>query len=371
MKPTVKPSNPNFSSGPCSKFPGYSLDLLKDAPVGRSHRSALGKGKLALSISRTKKLLGIPDDYKVGILPASDTGAFECAMWSMLGERGVDVLAWEAFSSGWAGDIQKELKIEDCRVFKADYGKLPDLSQVDCDRDIVFTWNGTTSGVKIPNGDWINSDRKGLTLCDATSAVFAMDMPWDKLDVTTYSWQKVLGGEAAHGIIILSPRAVARLESYKPAWPMPKIFRLTKGGKLISGIFEGSTINTPSMICNEDYLVALDWVEKVGGAEGLKKRSLANLAVFEKFVADNSWISFLAEDKEQRSSTSITFTVDLPDDKVKEMIKLLAAEEVAFDCGSYKEAPAGLRFWGGGTIESSDIEKMLPWLEWAYGEVSK
>jgi len=371
MKPTAKPANPNFSSGPCSKFPGYSLDLLKDASLGRSHRSALAKGKLALSITRTRELLGIPEDYKLGIVPASDTGAFEMAMWSLLGERGVDVLVWEAFGAGWAGDIQKELKLEDCRVFKAGYGKLPDLSQVDMDHDIVFTWNGTTSGVKIPNSDWISDDRTGLTLCDATSAVFAMDIPWSRLDVTTYSWQKVLGGEAGHGIIILSPRAVTRLENYTPAWPIPKIFRLTKDGKLISGIFEGSTINTPSMICNEDYLVALDWVEEVGGVEELKKRSLANLALFEKFVEENEWISFLAEEKEQRSSTSITFTVDLAADKVKEMIKLLAREEVAYDCGSYKAAPAGLRFWGGGTIEASDIEKMLPWLKWAYEELSR
>lgn len=371
MKPSVKPSNHNYSSGPCSKIPGFSLDLLKDAPLGRSHRSSLGKKKLSDAITRTKKILGLPDDYRVAIVPASDTGAFEMAMWSLLGPRGVDVFAWESFGSGWGTDIQKQLKISDCKIYTADYGKLPDLAQADFSRDVVFTWNGTTSGVKVPDGDWIPDNREGLTLCDATSAVFAMELPWKKLDVITYSWQKVLGGEAAHGMLILSPRAVARLESYTPAWPMPKIFRMTKGGKLNEELFQGSTINTPSMLCNEDYLVALDWVEKIGGTKTLMQRSAANLAVFEKFVKENSWIHFLAASPEIRSSTSICFTVDLEPDKVKAMVKLLADEGVAYDCGAYAEAPAGLRFWGGGTIETADVEKLVPWIKWAYEEVAK
>ncbi|MGD8538256.1 MAG: phosphoserine transaminase [Candidatus Aminicenantes bacterium] len=369
MKPTVKPTSPNYSSGPCAKHPGFSLDELKDAPLGRSHRSALGKGKLAESIERTKKILDLPADYLVGIVPASDTGAFEMAMWSLLGARGVDVLVWESFSKGWATDIQKQLKLENARVFEAEYGKLPELSQVNFDNDVVFVWNGTTSGVKLPNGDWIPEDRAGLTLCDATSAIFAMEIPFHKLDVITYSWQKVLGGEAAHGIIILSPRAVERLESYSPPWPLPKIFRMTKGGKLIEGIFKGSTINTPSMLANEDYLAALNWAESVGGLTGLIERSNANLKVWEEFVEKHDWIDFLAENKEIRSNTSVCFKVDLPEDKLKEMVKLLADEGVAYDCGSYRDAPPGLRFWSGATVEASDLEIVTQWLEWAYNEV--
>ncbi|MBN1224910.1 MAG: phosphoserine transaminase, partial [Candidatus Aminicenantes bacterium] len=347
MKPTVKPNNPCFSSGPCAKHPGFSLDELKDTPLGRSHRSSLGKAKLAEAIEKTKKILSLPEDYLVGIVPASDTGAFEMAMWSLLGPRGVDVLVWESFSKGWATDIQKQLKLENVRVFESDYGKLPELSQVDFKNDVVFVWNGTTSGVKVPNGDWIADDREGLTLCDATSAIFAMEIPFHKLDVITYSWQKVLGGEAAHGILILSPRAVERLESYSPSWPMPKIFRMTKGGKLIDGIFQGSTINTPSMLVNEDYLAALNWAESIGGLPGLIKRSNANLAVWADFVAKHGWIEFLAEDKNIRSNTSVCFIVDLPEDKLKKMVKTLAEEGVAYDCGSYRDAPPGLRFWCG------------------------
>jgi phosphoserine aminotransferase len=370
MKPTVKPNSPNFSSGPCAKHPGFSLDELKDAPIGRSHRSSLGKSKLAESIDRTKNMLDLPAGYLVGIVPASDTGAFEMAMWSLLGPRGVDILVWESFSKGWATDIQKQLKLENARVFEAEYGKLPDLSQVKFDNDVVFVWNGTTSGVKLPNGDWIAKDRAGLTLCDATSAIFAMEIPFHKLDVITYSWQKVLGGEAAHGIIILSSRAVERLETYSPPWPLPKIFRMTKGGKLIEGIFKGSTINTPSMLANEDYLAALKWAESVGGLKGLIERSNANLAVWEDFVAKHNWIDFLAENKEIRSNTSVCFTVDLPEDKLKELVELLADEGVAYDCGSYRDAPPGLRFWSGATVEASDLEILTQWLEWAYNEVA-
>ena len=355
MKPTVKPKNACFSSGPCAKHPGYSLEELKDVPLGRSHRSSLGKGKLAESIDRTKKLLSLPPDYLVGIVPASDTGAFEMAMWSLLGPRGVDVFVWESFSKGWATDIQKQLKLDNTRVFNADYGKLPDLSQADFNNDVVFVWNGTTSGVKLPNGDWIPDERTGLTLCDATSAIFAMEIPYHKLDVITYSWQKVLGGEAAHGIMILSPRAVDRLENYSPPWPMPKIFRMTKNGKLMEKIFQGSTINTPSMIANEDYLAALTWAESVGGLGGLIKRSNDNLAVFEDFVDKHGWIDFLAEKKE---------------DKLKTMVKLLADEKVAYDCASYRDAPPGLRFWCGATIDKEDIEVVTQWLEWAYNELS-
>jgi phosphoserine aminotransferase len=369
MKPAIKPKCPNFSSGPCAKHPGFSLDELKDTPLGRSHRSSLGKAKLQESINKTKKVLGLPDDYLVGIVPASDTGAFEMAMWSLLGPRGVDVLVWESFSQGWATDIEKQLKLPNTRVFKADYGKLPDLSQVDFNNDVVFVWNGTTSGVKVPNGDWIPDDREGLTLCDATSAVFAMDVPYHKLDVITYSWQKVMGGEAAHGMLILSPRAVERLESYTPSWPLPKIFRMTKGGKLIEGIFKGSTINTPSMLANEDYLAALKWGESIGGMPALIKRSEANLGVIEDFVAKHDWIDFLAESKEIRSNTSVCLIVDLPEDKLKTLVKMLADEKVAYDCASYRDAPPGLRFWCGATAEASDLEAVMQWLEWGYNEV--
>jgi len=371
MKPTVKPVIPNFSSGPCAKRPGYSLGSLPTEMLGRSHRSSLGKSRLGKAIIETKALLGIPADYRVGIVPASDTGAFEMAMWTMLGARPVDAFHWESFGEGWVTDLQKQLKLANTRVFKADYGKLPDFSQADFTHDIVFTWNGTTSGVKVPNGNWIPDDRQGLTLCDATSAVYAMEIPWTKLDVVTFSWQKVLGGEAAHGVLVLSPRAVQRLTTYKPSWPLPKIFRLTKGGQLMEEIFEGSTINTPSMIANEDYLDALAWAKSIGGLPALIKRSEDNLAVFEKFVATHSWIHFLADKKEHRSNTSVCFTVDLTPDQVKKVVKLLEAEKAAFDFGAYKDAPPGLRFWCGATVEKSDLEKALPWLEWAYAEVKK
>ncbi len=369
VKPTVKPTNPNFSSGPCSKHPGYSLTELQDAPLGRSHRGDLGKAKLAEAIERTHKLLGLPADYRVGIVPASDTGAFEMAMWSLLGPRGVDVLVWESFSKGWATDVTKQLKLADTRILEADYGRIPDLTQVDFRKDVVFVWNGTTSGVKVPDGEWIPKEREGLTLCDATSAIFAMDLPYEKLDVITYSWQKVLGGEAAHGMLILSPRAVDRLLSYDPPWPMPKIFRMKKGAELNEAIFKGSTINTPSMLATEDYLAALKWAEASGGLPGLIARSQANLRVWEEFVASRPWIDFLARDASIRSSTSVCLTIDLPADKVKKMVKLLAEEGVALDCGSYRDAPPGLRFWCGATVEARDLELAADWLEWAYEEV--
>lgn len=371
MKPTVKPAIPNFSSGPCAKRPGYSLASLPTDILGRSHRSSLGKSRLVKAIAETKALLGLPADYRVGIVPASDTGAFEMAMWTMLGARPVDTFHWESFGEGWVTDIQKQLKLPNTRVFKAEYGQLPDFSQADFTHDIVFTWNGTTGGVKVPNGNWIPDNRQGLTFCDATSAVFAMEMPWSKLDVTTYSWQKVLGGEAAHGMLILSPRAVERLKTYKPSWPIPKIFRLAKGGELLEEIFEGSTINTPSMIANEDYLDALAWAKSIGGLPALIKRSEDNLAAFEQFVATHPWIHFLAEKKEIRSNTSVCFTVDATPDQVKKMVKLLESEKAAFDCGAYKDAPPGLRFWCGATVEKADIEKVFPWLEWAYAEAKK
>ena len=368
-KPTIKPENPCFSSGPCPKYKGYSIDNLKDAPIGRSHRSKLGKSKLALAIQKSRELLKLPDDYLIGIMPASDTGAFEAAMWSMLGERGVDIFYWESFGKGWATDAEKELKLKDLRVFSADYGKLPDLSQADFSRDIIFTWNGTTSGVMVPDGDWIPENREGLVFCDATSAVFAMDMPWEKLDVTTYSWQKVLGSEAAHGMLILSPKAVKRLESYNPSWPLPKIFRLTKGGKIIAGIFEGSTINTPSMIANEDYLTSLEWAEKIGGLDKLINKAKENFQVLKNFVAKHDWIDFLAEKEEECSYTSVCLKLALDSDKVKQMVKLIEEEGAAYDFGSYRDAPPGLRFWCAGTVEKSDLEKVLPWLEWAYEQV--
>ena len=369
MKPALKPNSPNFSSGPCAKRPGYSVTALPTDTLGRSHRSALGKSRLLRSITETHRMLGLPEGYRVAIVPASDTGAFEMAMWSMLGARPVDVFTWESFGEGWATDITKQLKLADARLFTAPYGQLPDLSQANPAHDIVFAWNGTTSGVMVPNGDWISDQREGLTLCDATSAVFAMDIPWSKIDVATFSWQKALGGEAAHGMLVLSPRAVQRLETYKPAWPLPKIFRMTKGGKLLEEIFEGATINTPSMLANEDYLDALAWAESIGGMKELIRRSQSNLALFEAFVAKHDWISFLAQDKASRSNTSVCLSLDLSADQVKKLVKLLEAEGVALDCGSYKDAPAGLRFWCGATVQPQDIERMLPWLEWAYGQV--
>ncbi|WP_111978060.1 phosphoserine transaminase [Algibacillus agarilyticus] len=369
MKPSVKPANPNFSSGPCTKRPGYDLSALSTLSLGRSHRSSIGKQQLKLAIDETIRLLNLPEGYKVGIVPGSDTGAMEMAMWSLLGPRGVDIFAWESFGSGWATDVVKQLKLDDVNSYTGEYGELPDFSQADPQNDTIFTWNGTTSGVKVENADWISADREGLTICDATSAVFAMDMEWDKIDVATFSWQKVLGGEGAHGVLILSPRAVERLESYTPAWPMPKIFRLTKGGKLIDGIFKGETINTPSMLCVEDYLDALAWVDKIGGLTAAVEKSAANLAVFNQFVADNDWIDFLAKRPEICSNTSVCFVLKAEAAQVKAMIKLLDTEQVAFDIGAYRDAPAGLRVWCGATVEQADIEALLPWLTWAYNEV--
>ena len=378
MKPTSLPKNPCFSSGPCAKRPGWSLDNLKDAAVGRSHRAKIGKSKLGEVIERSKKTLGIPADYVLGIVPGSDSGAVEMALWSMLGERGVDVLAWESFSSGWAADCKGQLKLADLRVFKADYGKLPDLGQVDWARDVVFAWNGTTSGVKLPDGNWISADRAGLSICDATSAVFAMEIPWDKLDVVTWSWQKVLGGEGGHGMIAMSPRAVARLQSYVPPRPLPKIFQMTKGGKLIDGIFQGETINTPSMLCVEDALDGLKWAESIGGLAGLVARSRANFATIDSWVDHSTWAGFLAEVSGTRSNTSIclkvtdpAYTALSPDDQAKHAKSIVSAVEKAgagFDIGAYRDAPAGLRIWGGATVETSDIEALLPWLDWAYAE---
>jgi len=381
MKPTLKPHNPCFSSGPCAKHPGWSLEALQKAAVGRSHRAKIGKAKLAEVIERSRKLLGMPADYVLGIVPASDTGAVEMAMWSLLGQRGVDVLAWESFSSGWAGDCKSQLKLADLRVLKAGYGDLPDLTQVDWNRDVVFAWNGTTSGVKVPNGDWIAADRAGLSICDATSAVFAMDIAWDKLDVVTWSWQKVLGGEGGHGMIALSPRAVERLETYPAPRPLPKIFQMTKGGKLIAGIFTGETINTPSLLCVEDALDGLQWAESVGGLPGLIARSQANLKAIEDWVADSAWAGFLPKEAATRSNTSIclritdpaygALTAEAQDKHAKSIVSLLDKEGVAYDIGAYRDAPAGLRIWGGATVDTSDLHALLPWLDWAYGEVRK
>ncbi|MDD9739341.1 phosphoserine transaminase [Marinovum sp. SP66] len=372
QKPAARPTNPRFSSGPCAKIPTFDLANLSDAPLGRSHRAAVGKAKLKAAIEETRDILGIPADYKIGIVPASDTGAVEMALWSLLGARKATMCAWESFGAGWVTDVVKQLKI-DAEVKTADYGEIVDMAAVDYDTDVVFTWNGTTSGVRMPNGDAIPADREGLTICDATSAAFAQDLPWDKLDVTTFSWQKVLGGEAAHGMLILSPRAVERLESYTPAWPLPKIFRLTKGGKLIDGIFEGATINTPSMLAVEDYLVALDWARSVGGLKGLIARADANARAIFDFCDANDWIANLAEDAATRSNTSVClkFTDDRITDGAafaKAVAKRLEAEGVALDVGAYRDAPAGLRIWCGGTVETADIEAMLPWLAWAYEE---
>jgi phosphoserine aminotransferase len=379
MKPVEKPQNPCFSSGPCAKRPGWKFENLNLDSLGRSHRSKLGKARLAEVIDLTRKILTVPADYRIGIVPASDTGAVEMALWSLLGARGVDVLAWESFGSGWAADITKQLKLTDVRTFKADYGQLPNLSEVDTDRDVVFTWNGTTSGVCVPNGDWIKADRKGLTICDATSAVFAMELPWEKLDVVTYSWQKAMGGEGAHGMLILSPRAVERLESYQPSWPLPKIFQLTKGGKLIEGIFKGETINTPSMLCVEDALDSLKWAESIGGLPALLKRSAANLNAIKKWVDVTEWAAFLAEAPNTISNTSICLKIvdpwytnlskDEQDAIEKSIVSLLDKEGVAYDIGSYRDAPAGLRIWGGYTVESSNITALMPWINWAYNEI--
>lgn len=376
-RPDRRPERPNFSSGPCAKRPGWSLDALSGAELGRSHRSRDGKAKLKLAIDRTRQVLGVPDDYLIGIVPGSDTGAFEMAMWSLLGARGVDALGWESFGKGWVTDTVSQLKLEDLRTMEADYGELPDLSRVDTDRDVIFAWNGTTSGVRVPDGDWIAADRAGLTLCDATSAAFAQELPWDKLDVVTYSWQKVLGGEAAHGMLILGPRAVERLETYTPPWPMPKVFRLTKGGKLSAGIFKGSTINTPSLLCVEDYLDALTWAEEVGGLEALRARADSNLATVDAWVGRTPWVDFLAADPAIRSNTSVCLKIVDPAFAAldaekraavpKRIAALLEAEGVAYDIGSYRAAPPGLRIWCGATVERADVEALLPWLDWAYG----
>lgn len=375
-KPVARPDNPRFSSGPCSKRPGWSVKHLENAFLGRSHRATQGKVLLKQAIEETKQLLELPEGYKVAIVPASDTGALELALWSLLGARGVDVLAWESFGAGWVNDIKNQLKLDNMRVLEAGYGQLPDLSTVDFNNDVVFTWNGTTSGARVPNGDWIAADRKGLTICDATSAVFAQDLAWDKLDVVTFSWQKVLGGEAAHGMLILSPRAVERLETYTPPWPLPKIFRLTKGGKLIDGIFVGETMNTPSMLCVEDYLDTLNWGREVGGLAGLIGRADANAAVMSRWVEKTDWIEFLAQKPETRSNTSLCFEIcdarvtalSLDDQRAfsKRLAQLLDQEGVAFDIAAYRDAPAGLRIWTGSTIETSDVEALIPWLDWAF-----
>jgi phosphoserine aminotransferase len=379
MKPSLTPKNPCFSSGPCAKRPGWTLDALKDAAVGRSHRAKIGKNKLAEVIERSRKLLGIPEGHILGIVPASDTGAVEMALWSLLGERGVDVFSWESFGAGWAADCKKQLKLDDLCLFQAEYGKLPDLHLADWSHDVVFPWNGTTSGVRVPNGDWIAADREGLSICDATSAVYAMDVPWDKLDVATWSWQKVLGGEAAHGMLALSPRAVERLQEYAPDRPLPKIFQMAKGGKLMAGIFEGETINTPSMLCVEDALDGLKWAESIGGLPALLARSRANLKAIEDWIEKSSWAAFLAEEKTIRSNTSICLKIAdpaylaLPAEEqaksAKAIVSLLEKEKAAYDVGAYRDAPPGLRIWGGATVETADIQALLPWLDWAYAEI--
>lgn len=375
-KPALRPANPQFSSGPCSKIPGWTTDLLKNAMTGRSHRSGEGKKRLQYAIDLTREVLQVPDDYLIGIVPASDTGAVEMALWSLLGARGVDMLSWESFGAGWVTDVTKQLKLDDVRTLTAPYGELPDLAEVDFLRDVVFTWNGTTSGARVANGDWIDADRKGLTICDATSAAFAQELDFAKLDVVTYSWQKVLGGEAAHGMLILSPRAVERLETYTPAWPLPKIFRLTKNGKINAGIFKGATINTPSMICVEDYVQSLEWAKQLGGLQGLIERADANAGVIADWVAKTDWVEHLVADPAIRSNTSVCLklsdsaTVGLDDEAKaalpKKMVKLLEDEGAALDLGAYRDAPAGLRIWCGATVEASDLEALTPWLDWAF-----
>jgi len=375
-KPGLRPANPNFSSGPCAKRPGWSVEALKNAALGRSHRAKIGKTKLEQAIELTREILQVPADYRIGIVPASDTGAVEMALWSLLGERGVDMVAWESFGSGWVTDVVKQLKLPDVRKLEAGYGELPDLAKIDFDRDVVFTWNGTTSGVRVPNGDFIPADRKGLTICDATSAAFAQKLDFEKLDVVTFSWQKVLGGEGAHGMLILSPRAVARLEGYKPSWPLPKIFRLTSGGKLIEGIFKGETINTPSMLCVEDYLDALHWAKSIGGLDALVARADANAAVLDGFVDKSSWLGHLAVQPATRSNTSVCLSFTDADVAAldadgqaafaKGLVSALDKEGVAYDIGSYRDAPPGLRIWCGATVETSDLEALLPWLDWAF-----
>ncbi|MGE0339647.1 MAG: phosphoserine transaminase [Xanthobacteraceae bacterium] len=377
-QPAARPRVNHFSSGPCAKRPGWSLQALEKALVGRSHRSKPGKARLKYAIELTREVLGVPANYLIGIVPASDTGAVEMALWSLLGARGVEVLTWESFGEGWATDVVKQLKLKDATITKAPYGELPDLAKVDFKNDVIFTWNGTTSGVRVPNADWIPANREGLTICDATSAAFAQNLDFAKLDVVTYSWQKVLGGEAAHGMLILSPRAVERLESYTPAWPMPKIFRMTKGGKIISGIFEGETINTPSMLCVEDYVDALEWAKAVGSLKGLQDRANRNFAVLANWVAKTPWVAFLAKREAERSNTSVCFEVVDPEVKAlsadaqnafaKQLASILEKENVALDIGHYRDAPPGLRIWTGATIEASDLEALTPWLDWAFAQ---
>ena len=379
-EPRNKPQNPNFSSGPTAKRPGWSLDQLSTENLGRSHRAKGPKSSLKMVIDLSKRLLRIPADYRLGIVPASDTGAFEMAMWNVLGARGVDVLSWESFGAGWKTDVEKQLKIKDVRYFEAPYGELPNLLDVDSvNRDVVFTWNGTTSGAKVPNGDWIAEHRSGLTLCDATSATFAMELPWEKLDIVTWSWQKVMGGEGAHGMIALSPRAVQRLETYTPQWPLPKIFRLTKGSALMEDIFEGATINTPSMLAVEDQLDALRWAERIGGLDVLIERSQNNLATIRSWVSDSSWVDFLTETPEHQSSTAICLKVSHPQflaldieaqrQFIKSMTTELDAKQVGFDVGAYRDAPPGLRLWGGATVEASDLQTLTAWLDWSFHKV--
>jgi phosphoserine aminotransferase len=378
LTPGLRPANPQFSSGPCAKRPGWSPEVLKNAALGRSHRAKLGKSRLKYAIDLTREVLEVPADYRIGIVPASDTGAYEMAMWTMLGARPVDCLAWESFGEGWVNDAVKQLKLKDARVMKAPYGTLPDLNAVNPDHDVLFTWNGTTSGVRVPNADWIKADRKGLTFCDATSAAFAQNLDWAKLDIVTYSWQKVLGGEAAHGMLILSPRAVERLESYTPAWPLPKIFRLTSGGKLIEGIFEGETINTPSMLCVEDYIDALEWAKTVGGLKGLVARCDANAKAIADFVAQKPFLEFLAKDPATRSNTSVCLNFVDPIVRAmsekdqaafaKDVAAKLEKQGVGLDLGSYRDAPPGLRIWCGATVETSDVVALMPWIEWAFNQ---
>lgn len=368
QKPAKKPERPHFSSGPCAKPPGWSPDKLDTRVMGRSHRSKLGKSRLQHAIDLTRELLQVPDTHRIGIVPASDTGAVEMAMWSLLGARPVSLLAWESFGEGWVTDAVKQLRIEPT-VMKAPYGEIVDLSTVDQSHDVIFTWNGTTSGVRVPNGEWIRDDREGLSFADATSAVFAMDMPWDKLDVTTFSWQKVMGGEGGHGILILGPRAVERLESYTPAWPLPKIFRMTKGGKIIEGIFKGETINTPSMLAVEDYIFALEWAQSIGGLNALIGRSTANATAIGRIVEERDWLGHLAADPATRSNTSVCLTVEGADEGfIKKMASLLEAEHAAYDIAGYRDAPPGLRIWCGATVDTADVEALGPWLDWAYAQ---
>ena len=367
-KPATRPACAHFSSGPCAKIPGWTPELLKTQVLGRSHRSNLGKARLKHAIELTRDVLEVPASHLIGIVPASDTGAVEMAMWSLLGQRPVDMLAWESFGDGWVSDVMTQLKLKDARKITAGYGELPDLTTVNFDHDVVFTWNGTTSGVRVPDAGWIAADRKGLTICDATSAAFAQELDFAKLDVVTFSWQKVLGGEGAHGVLILGPRAVERLESYVPAWPLPKIFRLTSGGQLIAGIFEGETINTPSMLCVEDYILALEWAQTVGGLKGLVARADANAAVVQAWLDSRSFAANLANVAATRSNTSVCLTLTADESVPKKMVKLLEAEKAAFDIGSYRDAPPGLRIWCGATVESSDLEALMPWLDWAYAQ---